>query len=153
MLAFEQNYKMEFIESRLGLRDIFPTAQEWAASFWPIVRGTVLGFMVGILPAAGATVAAFMSYGVEKQLSRHPEQFGNGAIEGVAGPESANNSATAGGHGPAPDPRHPGVGLHGGDARGLHDLGAPPGAAALCEEPRFRLGADREHVCRATSCF
>jgi len=96
MLAFEANYKMEFIESRLGLKDIFPTAQEWAASFWPIVRGTVLGFMVGILPAAGATVAAFMSYGVEKQLSRHPEEFGNGAIEGVAGPESANNSATAG---------------------------------------------------------
>jgi putative tricarboxylic transport membrane protein len=96
MLAFEANYKMEFLESRLGLRDIFPTAQEWAASFWPIVRGTVLGFMVGILPAAGATVAAFMSYGVEKQLSRHPEEFGNGAIEGVAGPEAANNSATAG---------------------------------------------------------
>jgi putative tricarboxylic transport membrane protein len=96
LLAFEANYKMEFIESRLALRDIFPTAQEWAASFWPIVRGTVLGFMVGILPAAGATVAAFMSYGLEKQLSRHPEQFGHGAIEGVAGPESANNSATAG---------------------------------------------------------
>lgn len=96
MLAFEQNYKMEFIESRLGLRDVFPTMKEWAASFWPIVRGTVLGFMVGILPAAGATVAAFMSYGLEKQLSREPERFGKGAIEGVAGPEAANNSATAG---------------------------------------------------------
>ena len=96
LLAFEQNFTMEFVESRLGLRDIFPSAREWAASFWPIVRGTVLGFLVGILPAAGATVAAFMSYGVEKQLSDHPEQFGQGAIEGVAGPESANNSATAG---------------------------------------------------------
>ena len=96
LIAFEQNYKMEFVESRLGLRNIFPTAQEWAASAWPICRGTVLGFLVGILPAAGATVAAFMSYGVEKQLSRTPEQFGNGAIEGVAGPEAANNSATAG---------------------------------------------------------
>ena len=97
LLAFEANYKMEFIESRLGLRDIFPTAQEWADSYWPIARGTVLGFLVGLLPAAGATVAAFMSYGVEKQLSRHPEEFGNGAIAGVAGPESANNAATAGG--------------------------------------------------------
>ncbi len=96
LLAFEANYKMEFLESRLGLRDIFPTAKEWAASRWPIVRGTVLGFLVGILPAAGATVAAFMSYGMEKKLSRHPEEFGHGAIEGVAGPESANNSATAG---------------------------------------------------------
>jgi putative tricarboxylic transport membrane protein len=96
LLAFEENYRLEFMESRLGLRDIFPTVQEWAASFWPIVRGTVVGFLVGILPAAGATVAAFMSYGLEKNLSRHPEQFGNGAIEGVAGPEAANNSATAG---------------------------------------------------------
>ncbi len=96
MLAFEQNFKMEFVESRLRLRNVFPTVKEWAASFWPIVRGTVLGFLVGILPAAGATVAAFMSYGVEKQLSREPERFGTGAIEGVAGPEAANNSATAG---------------------------------------------------------
>ena len=96
MLAFEQNYKMEFVESHLSLRSVFPTVKEWAASFWPIVRGTVLGFMVGILPAAGATVAAFMSYGMEKQLSREPERFGKGAIEGVAGPEAANNSATAG---------------------------------------------------------
>jgi len=96
LFAFEQSYKMEFVESRLGLRDVFPTAKEWAASFWPIVRGTVLGFMVGVLPAAGATVAAFMSYGMEKQLSREPERFGKGAIEGVAGPEAANNSATAG---------------------------------------------------------
>jgi putative tricarboxylic transport membrane protein len=97
MIAFEQNFKMEFVESRLGLRDIFPTAREWAASAWPIARGTVLGFLVGLLPAAGATVAAFMSYGVERQLSDHPEEFGKGAIAGVAGPESANNAATAGG--------------------------------------------------------
>ncbi|MHB8772655.1 MAG: tripartite tricarboxylate transporter permease [Syntrophales bacterium] len=96
LLAFEQNFRMEFVESRLSLRSVFPTVKEWAASFWPICRGTVLGFMVGILPAAGATVASFMSYGMEKQLSREPERFGTGAIEGVAGPEAANNSATAG---------------------------------------------------------
>jgi putative tricarboxylic transport membrane protein len=56
----------------------------------------VLGFGVGVLPAAGATVAAFTSYGLEKRISREPERFGKGAIEGVAGPEAANNSATAG---------------------------------------------------------
>jgi len=96
LTAFEQNFRMEFLESRLRFREIFPTAKEWAASTWPIVRGTVLGFLVGVLPAAGATVAAFTSYGLEKRLAREPERFGKGAIEGVAGPESANNSATAG---------------------------------------------------------
>ena len=106
MLAFEQNYKMEFIESRLGLRDVFPTAKEWAASFWPIVRGTVLGFMVGILPAAGATVAAFMSYGVEKQLSRHPERVRQGGDRGGRGTGGGQQLRDGGRHGSALDPRH-----------------------------------------------
>jgi len=95
LISFEQNYRMQFIQVP-RLRDVFPTAVEWAASFWPIIRGTVLGFIVGVMPAAGATVASFMSYGLEKQVSKHPERFGTGAIEEVAGPESANNSATAG---------------------------------------------------------
>ncbi len=96
LVSLEQNYRMEFLEARLRLRDIFPTAAEWAASTWPIIRGSILGFLVGVMPAAGATIASFMSYGLEKKLSRTPERFGTGAIEGVAGPESANNSATAG---------------------------------------------------------
>ena len=107
MLAFEQNYKMEFVESRLRLRDVFPTAKEWAASFWPIVRGTVLGFMVGILPAAGATVAAFMSYGVEKQLSRHPERVRQWRDRGGCGTGIGEQRRDGGRHGPALDPRHP----------------------------------------------
>jgi putative tricarboxylic transport membrane protein len=60
------------------------------------VNGSVIGFLVGILPGAGSTVASFMSYGVEKAVSKHPEKFGTGAIEGVAAPESANNAETAG---------------------------------------------------------
>ena len=96
LISFEENYRMEFLEARLRLRDVFPTAAEWAASFWPIIRGSILGFIVGVMPGAGATIASFMSYALEKKVSRTPERFGKGAIEGVAGPEAANNSATAG---------------------------------------------------------
>jgi putative tricarboxylic transport membrane protein len=92
------------VEEKLGQRDIFktalkgllPTLRDWKESIWPIIRGSVLGFFLGILPGGGAVISSFVSYGVEKKFSKHPEEFGKGAIAGVAGPESANNSATAG---------------------------------------------------------
>jgi putative tricarboxylic transport membrane protein len=79
------------------IKTFFPTLTDWTRSKWPIVRGSVLGFFVGILPGGHPVIASFLSYAVEKKLSKEPERFGKGAIEGVAGPESANNSATAGG--------------------------------------------------------
>jgi putative tricarboxylic transport membrane protein len=72
------------------------TKEEWKRSIGPIWRGGVIGFIIGVLPGAGGTIASIMSYTTEKRLSKHPEEFGKGAIEGVAGPESANNSDTAG---------------------------------------------------------
>jgi putative tricarboxylic transport membrane protein len=75
---------------------ILPTKQDMKDSAAPIVRGSILGFFVGILPGAGATLASFFSYIMEKKLSKHPKKFGQGAIEGVAGPESANNAASGG---------------------------------------------------------
>jgi len=81
------------LQAKFGLRELIPSAAEWARSKWAIVRGTFFGFAVGVLPGAGPTVATFFSYAVEKKLSRHPEEFGKGAIEGVAAPESANNAA------------------------------------------------------------
>jgi putative tricarboxylic transport membrane protein len=72
------------------------TREEWNRSVMPILRGGVIGFVVGVLPGAGGTIASIMTYVWEKRLSKHPEQFGQGAIEGVAGPEAANNSDTAG---------------------------------------------------------
>ena len=75
------------------LREVLPSLADWAQSKWAIARGTVLGFLVGVLPGAGPTVASFLSYTVEKKVSRTPERFGKGAIEGVAAPESANNAA------------------------------------------------------------
>jgi putative tricarboxylic transport membrane protein len=78
------------------LKGLFPSVQDWAASIWPIARGTVLGFFLGVLPGGGAILSSFASYSVEKRVSKHPEKFGKGAIEGVAGPEAANNSASSG---------------------------------------------------------
>ena len=75
------------------IRDLLPTAKDWKASRGPMARGTALGFFLGLLPGGGALVAGFASYLMEKKLSRTPERFGKGAIEGVAGPESANNAA------------------------------------------------------------
>ncbi len=78
------------------LRDLLPSREEWRASVGPIGRGTVLGFLIGIVPGSAHIISTFVSYAVERRLSRHPERFGQGAIEGVAGPESANNAATSG---------------------------------------------------------
>jgi putative tricarboxylic transport membrane protein len=77
-------------------RELLPTRREWSDSGWPIARGTVLGFLVGILPGSAHIIASFVSYAVEKRWSRRPQEFGRGAVAGVAGPESANNSATSG---------------------------------------------------------
>jgi putative tricarboxylic transport membrane protein len=78
------------------LRELLPSREEWRDAFWPIGRGTVLGFLIGIIPGSAHIISSFVSYAVERRLSKHPERFGQGAIEGVAGPESANNSATSG---------------------------------------------------------
>jgi len=78
-------------------RDLLPTPRDWSDSRWPILRGSLLGFGVGILPGGMPAVASLLSYAVEKRVAREPERFGRGAIQGVAGPETANNAATAGG--------------------------------------------------------
>ena len=89
---------------RISTRDIFetkikgllPNREDWKRSLMPIVRGTGIGFLMGVIPGPSNTISSFVSYAMEKRLSKHPEEFGKGAIEGVAGPESANNSACAG---------------------------------------------------------
>jgi putative tricarboxylic transport membrane protein len=76
--------------------NVLPSRAEWRQSRMPILRGSVIGFLIGVLPATGATIASFIAYIVEKKLSRDPSRFGKGAIEGVAGPEASNNAAAAG---------------------------------------------------------
>jgi putative tricarboxylic transport membrane protein len=78
------------------ITNIWPTMKDYAQTKWTIARGSVLGFLLGILPGGGAILASFLSYAMEKKLSKHPESFGKGAIEGVAGPETANNAAAGG---------------------------------------------------------
>jgi putative tricarboxylic transport membrane protein len=98
-------YMAESIEARAlrdvvkcpsSLRDLLPDRKDWKISMKPIGRGSVLGFFLGILPGGGVMISSFASYALEKRISRHPERFGKGAIEGVASPESANNSAVNG---------------------------------------------------------
>jgi putative tricarboxylic transport membrane protein len=81
---------------QVRLKDLVPSLAELKRSTGPIARGSVLGFVVGLIPGPATVMSSFLSYRLEKKLSRTPERFGKGAIEGVAGPESANNSATAG---------------------------------------------------------
>jgi putative tricarboxylic transport membrane protein len=78
------------------IRGLFPSLEDWRQSIGAISRGSVLGFLLGVLPGGGTILASFISYATEKKISRHPEKFGTGAIEGVAGPESANNAAVGG---------------------------------------------------------
>jgi len=77
-------------------RKLLPSLREMRQCFLPMIRGSFLGFGVGILPGGNPIISSFLSYGVEKKVSAHPERFGHGAIEGVAGPEAANNAATSG---------------------------------------------------------
>jgi len=86
--------KTELVTDRIGR--IWMTLQDWGEAKWATVRGSVIGFFVGLLPGGGAVIGSLISYAVEKRISKHPEKFGEGAIEGVAGPEAANNSAATG---------------------------------------------------------
>jgi len=87
----EGDLKREVFKTRI--RNLWPSFKDWMDSKWAIVRGSIIGFVLGILPGGGAVISTFVSYAVEKKVSKNPEKFGKGAIEGVAGPESANNAS------------------------------------------------------------
>ena len=87
----EQPLKREIYETKI--QGLFPTLQEWMATKGAILRGTIIGFFLGILPGGGAVLSSFTAYAIEKRFSKYPEKFGTGVIEGVAAPESANNAA------------------------------------------------------------
>jgi putative tricarboxylic transport membrane protein len=81
---------------KIRFRDLYPNREEVKRSVAPVMRGSLLGFFVGLLPGPAPTISTFFSYGLEKKISKHPEKFGTGMVEGVVGPESANNSAVTG---------------------------------------------------------
>src|SRR5262250_32847 len=78
------------------LRQLLPNRQEWRQSAMPIARGSVLGFLIGLTPGSAHIISSFLSYAIERRVAKHPEEFGKGAVAGVAGPESANNAASTG---------------------------------------------------------
>lgn len=80
---------------KTALKGLLPTREDWRRCWASVVRGSLLGFFIGILPGGGAIISSFMAYAVEKRVSKTPERFGHGAIEGVAAPESANNAAAS----------------------------------------------------------
>jgi putative tricarboxylic transport membrane protein len=90
LLNVEKGLEQSVLASKI--KGLLPTIQDWKRSFGAILRGSGIGFFLGLLPGGGVTLATFASYSCEKRLSKHPEEFGHGAIEGVAGPESANNA-------------------------------------------------------------
>src|SRR5262249_61797026 len=77
-----------------GIRILLPNAEELKACRFAFLNGSITGFLVGCLPGGGATISSFIAYGIEKAVSKHPEEFGKGAPEGVAAPEGANNADT-----------------------------------------------------------
>jgi putative tricarboxylic transport membrane protein len=97
MENIENPEEQVFFNTKMRFRDMFPNKEESKIVFPTIFRSTILGFLVGMLPGAGASMSAFLAYVFEKKISKHPERFGTGCIEGVAAPETANNSSTGGG--------------------------------------------------------
>jgi putative tricarboxylic transport membrane protein len=93
-LELEKDESVNLVKTKI--KNLLPSREDWRQSLWPIIRGSVLGFFLGIIPGGGGIIANFMSYIVEKRLSKHPERFGTGEIAGVAGPEAANNAAAGG---------------------------------------------------------
>jgi len=94
LMNLEGTMKKEIFQTKI--KNLLPTLKDWADSIWSILRGSVIGFFLGVLPGGGGVISSFLSYAVEKKLSKHPEKFGTGVIEGVAGPETANNAGVTG---------------------------------------------------------
>ncbi|GAA3730407.1 putative tricarboxylic transport membrane protein [Spinactinospora alkalitolerans] len=118
----------------------WPTRQEWRESRGPILRGTPLGFVLGVIPGAGATVASLISYSMEKGLSKRPDRFGKGAMEGLAGPEAANNSASTGAMVPLLTLGIPGSASTAVLLGGFLMWGLQPGPLLMRDNPDFAWG-------------
>lgn len=125
---------------RTHFRDMLPTREDWRRCRVPIARSGLLGFFMGVIPGAGATLASFFSYDVERRFSKHKEEFGEGAIEGVAGPEAANNAATNGAFVPTLTLGIPGSGTTAVLLGAFLLFGIQPGPLLLSQQPELAWG-------------
>jgi putative tricarboxylic transport membrane protein len=121
-------------------REFWPNRADYRESRGPILRGSLLGFLVGTTPGAGATVASLMSYNLEKSISRRPERFGKGAMAGLAGPEAANNAASAGAMVPLLTLGIPGSAATAVLIGGFLMWGLQPGPLLMEQNPEFAWG-------------
>jgi putative tricarboxylic transport membrane protein len=140
VLAGAEQRGANALKTSLKLRDVLPGMADWMRSRWAIVRGTAMGFAVGVLPGAGPTVAAFLTYTVEKRLASEPEKFGKGEIKGVAGPESANNAAATAAMVPMLTLGIPGSATTAIMLGGLMMWGLRPGPMLFEKNPQFVWG-------------
>jgi len=128
------------IKPQTKFKKIWITKEEWKRSKWPILRSTPLGFFIGALPGAGGTMASLMAYNNERQFSKHPEEFGEGAIEGLAAPEAANNAASVGALIPMLTLGIPGSGTTAVMMGALLMLGIQPGPLLFSQHPDIAWG-------------
>jgi putative tricarboxylic transport membrane protein len=138
LLNLEEMTTRTIFETKI--KGLYPNRTDWKASMGPIGRGTVIGFIVGILPGIGPAVASFTSYVVEKKISKHPERFGQGEIVGLAGPESANNAAATGAFVPMLTLAIPGSGTTAVLLGALMMFGVQPGPLLMLKSPDIFWG-------------
>jgi len=128
---------MKIVPMKVKFWDLFPKFADVWYCRWAILRGTFVGFFICCVPGAGPTIASFLSYGVEKSVSKYPERFGTGVMEGVAGPESSNNAAVSGAMVPMFALGIPGSGATAVLLGGLILYGLKPGPMLFVESPDF----------------
>ena len=136
------------LKTSLKLRDVLPSVQDFVRTRWSIARGTMMGFLVGMLPGAGPTVAAFLAYTVEKKVSKRAGEVRQGRDQGRRRARVGEQRRRHRGDGADAHARHPGLGHHRDHARRPDDVGPAPRADAVREEPAVRLGPDRLAVHR-----
>jgi putative tricarboxylic transport membrane protein len=125
---------------RPRLRDLLPSRQEWREAHMPIWRGTGIGFLIGIIPGSAHVISTFVSYAIERKIAKRPEEFGRGAVAGVAGPESANNAATSGAFVPMLALGVPGVPVAALLLAAMMVHGVTPGPLLIQQDPRLFWG-------------
>jgi putative tricarboxylic transport membrane protein len=134
----DQTLHMEIMKTTL--REMIITKKDLTDSAMPVVRGTIIGFVIGVLPGAGATIASFLAYATEKRLSKTPELFGTGMIAGVAAPEAANNASTGGSMIPLLTLGIPGSGVTAVMLGALTLFSLQPGPLLFTKNPDFVWG-------------
>jgi putative tricarboxylic transport membrane protein len=140
VLAGAEQKGAQQLKTSLRLRDVLPSVTDFVRTRWSIARGTLMGFLVGVLPGAGPTVAAFLAYTVEKKVSKTPENFGKGEIQGVAAPEAANNAAATAAMVPMLTLGIPGSATTAIMLGGLMMWGLRPGPMLFEKNPQFVWG-------------